>query len=370
MTIEILIALQLFIGIDLVVIKETFRNPEPSKPFRHMVKDTSTNIIYIAGVNKIVKLSEDLMIEQSISTGPNEGCFEEELPYLCKTKKLTNSYSKSLVIDYNNRRLIACSILFKGFCKKYYLSDINVFDNDSSSRNVDIIGNSVTTSTVMFVAPGPGEMTDVVYVGTTITTTYERGLIPAYCSRNMTTFQLAHSGLYGSTSIYINLNEQRSIVHYVYGFSSDSFSYIATVQRANTSSDLYVTKLIRVCQNDSVFNSYAEVELICKYNSAKYNLLQAARIAKPGKSLAKALGISVSKDVLFATFSQGKYGTTDAANATAVCIYPLYTIKQIFTQNIQSCFDGLGNTGPDHLTDKTSCKRTVSIYTQLSKMPL
>ncbi|XP_052063154.1 plexin-A3-like [Mytilus californianus] len=174
----------------------------------------------------------------------------------------------------------------------------------------------------------------------------------------MTTFQLAHTRSFGSTSIYINLDEQRSIVNYVYGFSSDSFSYIATVQRANTSSDLYITKLIRVCQNDKTFKSYTEVELICKYNSAKYNLLQAARIAKPGKSLAKALGISVSKDVLFATFSQGKYGTTDAVNATAVCIYSLYTIKKIFTHNIQSCFDGLGNTGPDHLTDRTSCKRT------------
>jgi hypothetical protein len=80
------------------------------------------------------------------------------------------------------------------------------------------------------------------------------------------------------------------------------------------------------------FYSYTEVELVCEYNGAKYNILQAAHKAKPGKYLAEALQISTTDDVLFATFSIGKVNSKEPLNDTAVCFYPLKAIKNSFTK--------------------------------------
>ncbi|XP_052060190.1 plexin-A4-like isoform X2 [Mytilus californianus] len=365
----LLVTLQLvvFVAAELTFIKNTYPNPNSKEAFRHMIKDKATGYIYVAGVNKIIQLNENFTVLQSIGTGPrldDPECLPHELN-LCKAKKMTDNYSKALMIDDRGKRLIACSSLFQGSCKKYHLSDITKFDNDSS-RNKYIVANNATATTVAFIAPGPTEdgqivQPNVMYVGTTYTTSGSklvRDDIPAFCSRNVNTFDLAHKGPFVSTSKFIDgYHRSTFFVNYIYGFSSDSFSYMATVQRASTAAEKYITKLIRVCQNDKSFYSYTEVELVCEHNGAKYNLLQAARKAKPGKLLAEALGINMSKDVLFATFSIGKAGSTDALNDTAVCIYQLETIKTIFTKNVRNCFDGVGNTGPDHIVGREPCQK-------------
>jgi plexin A len=138
---------------------------------------------------------------------------------------------------------------------------------------------------------------------------------------------------------------------------------MATVQRESTQSEKYITKLIRVCQDDKKFYSYTEVELVCEYNGAKYNILQAAHKAKPGKYLAEALRISTTDDVLFATFSIGKVNSKEPLNDTAVCFYPLKAIKKSFTNNIVKCFEGSGTVGPDHIVNTKDCQKArVSYY--------
>lgn len=356
-------------------ITKEYPNPNLSESFRHMTKDESTGFIYVAGVNKILKLTENLTVNQSVKTGPeydDPNCLPYEID-LCDKKKLMNSYSKALLIDETDKRLIACSSLFQGSCKKYWLSDITKFDGDSS-RFEYVVANSRTASTVAFIAPGPsldGELTtaspNVMYVGTTYTNIglkIIRDDIPAFCSRNLNTLRVTYKGLSDGTTKFLETTHRTSFyVNYIYGFSSGKFSYMATVQRESTQSDKYITKLIRVCQGDEKFYSYTEVELVCEYNGAKYNILQAAHKAKPGKYLAEALLISTTDDVLFATFSIGKVNSKEPLNDTAVCFYPLKAIKEVFTDNIVKCFKGSGNTGPDHIVKTNPCQTAkVSYY--------
>ncbi|CAG2185413.1 PLXNA [Mytilus edulis] len=348
--------LVVFAAAELTFIKDTYQNPNSKEPFRHMIKDKATGLIYVAGVNRIIQLNENFTVLQSISTGPrldDINCFPHELN-LCKTKKMTDSYSKALMIDDRGKRLIACSSLFQGSCKKYHLSDITKFDNDSS-KNKYVVANNATASTVAFIAPGPAEdgklaQPNVMYVGTTYTTSgykFIRDDIPAFCTRNINTLDIAYKGDFVKSSKFVEGTHRHTfLVNYIYGFSSDSFSYMATVQRKSTSSEKYISKLIRVCQNDERLYSYTEVELVCKHNGAKYNLLQAARIAKPGK--------------LQSTHS------TEALDDTAVCIYQLETIKSKFIENVKNCFNGTARIGPDHIVDRTQCQKAEGFIEQIT----
>lgn len=342
-----------------------YPNPKPTEGFRHMVKDETTGYIFVAGVNRIIKISENFTVDQSIATGPKDDdpeCLPNQLDS-CATKTPKPSYSKALVIDYVGNRLIHCSSLFQGFCTKYFLTDITQFDDDKSKFEY-IVSNNETATTVAFIAPGPalpGEVPppSVMYVGTTYTTTglkLIRDDIPAFSSRNLKTLEIFKKSFFHSTSKILDAYHRLTFfVNYIYGFSSGKFSYMATVQKASTQSEKYITKLIRVCQGDDKFYSYTEVELVCEYNGAKYNLLQAARVAKPGRLLAEALLITTKDDVLFATFSIGKAGSREALNDTAVCFYPLKKISEMFTKNIRNCFEGIGNTGPDHIVSREPC---------------
>jgi hypothetical protein len=44
-------------------ITKEFLNPQLNESFRHMTKDESTGFIYVAGVNKILKLTENLTVK-------------------------------------------------------------------------------------------------------------------------------------------------------------------------------------------------------------------------------------------------------------------------------------------------------------------
>lgn len=221
-------------------------------------------------------------------------------------------------------------------------------------------------STVAFIAPGPPSppMTNVMYVGVTYVHTYNtlyRSEIPAVSSRSLEKghmFQLAASGVTTGTRMNINPNARESyIVNYVYGFSSERFSYFLTTQLKSSSSKDYISKVVRVCQEDSHYYSYTEIPIDCISNDGKtYNLVQAAYLGKPGADLAENMGITPQDDVLFAVFSQGSGSQPN--NQSALCVFPLKLIRRKFMQNIKNCFNGQGLRGLDFISPNMQCVQT------------
>jgi plexin A len=128
-----------------------------------------------------------------------------------------------------------------------------------------------------------------------------------------------------------------------------------------------VSKLIRVCQSDRKFYSYAEAALKCQYNMQLYNWLQTAYLSKPGTSLAKVLGIPGEEDVLFGMFGYRDPDTPEKNNkGSAMCIFPGRLIRRVFTRNTQKCFNGIGRTGPDHIAAPRNCQPTVCACTYIT----
>lgn len=267
--------------------------------------------------------------------------------------------------------LISCGTLYQGSCALHNLDNIT---NYEIPANESVVANSPNASTVVFLAPGPAKPPEdyqppVLYVGASNT-----GLgrynseVPAVSSRSLqpdSMFDFAASNVVSGTRLTLNtLSRDRFPITYIHGFSSKGFSYFVTVQRKSTNLPKpFLTKLVRICQNDLNYHSYVEVALVCRSdNNTDYNLAQAAYVGYPGSNLAKSLGIKISDEVLYVIFAKSKDHKRDIHNEpsqqSALCIYSLPNIRRIFTQNIQHCFNGNGQQGLDFINRVGPCTPT------------
>ncbi|XP_061187721.1 plexin-A4-like isoform X2 [Saccostrea echinata] len=348
------------------VIRE-LKNPNPKDEFSLMSK-YGADMIIVGGTNYIHRVfSRNLSIEISEKIGPkldNPDCLN--LEKVTCSKELYNSYVKALLINKKKEpqqdEIIICTSLFQGSCDKRNASTLELLPKSYPQTVNPVVANNKTATTVAFLAPGPKDTT-AMYVGASWTNTglrAIRGLVPAFSSRNTEDFQFTHSSI--ATKSYTMLdeiNKDSFPIRYIYGFASGNFSYVGTIQKTSVAAEGYISKLIRVCLFDEHFYSYAETALECIHNGKTYNLLQTAYVSKPGIHLAAALQIPEDEDVLFGMFGHGNPNDLIKNSGESVlCIYPMRYVKQVFTRNIKTCFEGIGRTGPDHIATPNNCQKT------------
>lgn len=80
--------------------------------------------------------------------------------------------------------------------------------------------------------------------------------------------------------------------------------------------------------------------LSCKVNGQDYNVLRDAKLVVAGQKLAAHFGIRKDDYVLVSIFAPSKDITSDIQNKSAVCIYTLKEIEEMFNENIHLCFNG------------------------------
>ncbi|XP_017062666.1 plexin-A2 [Drosophila eugracilis] len=334
----------------------------------HLLVDTITGRVFVGGVNRLYQLSPDLELSETVKTGPQNDsveCSILDCP-LNAVRSPTDNYNKVLLIDRATSRLIACGSLFQGTCTVRNLQNVSIVEHEVPDA---VVANDANSSTVAFIAPGPPQhpVTNVMYVGVTYTNNSPyRSEIPAVASRSLEKtkmFQIASSAVTTGTRTFINSYARETyFVNYVYGFSSERFSYFLTTQLKHShpsSTKEYITKLVRICQEDSNYYSYTEIPVECisdAQGGTKFNLVQAGYLGKPSSDLAQSLGISIQDDVLFAVFSKGDGNTP--TNNSALCIYSLKSIRRKFMQNIKSCFNGNGMRGLDFISPSMPCVLT------------
>lgn len=201
-------------------------------------------------------------------------------------------------------------------------------------------------STVAFIASGASNK---MYMGVTLDGKSQYGInIPSISARSLEDGQMfTITSLYLTPGTLFNKALRKPyMVNYVYGFGSENFSYFVITQQKSSLSLVrkeYVSKLIRVCQNDPLYYSYTELQLECITDDINYNLVQAAYVGKSGADLAKQFGITEQDDVLYTVFSQGRDNVP--SNKSAICVYSLSSIRKAFQKNIQDCYNGKGTRG-------------------------
>lgn len=237
----------------------------PTTLFNHLVVDRNTGRVYVGAVNIIYQLSPDLELAQSIKTGPvndSAQCTFDCPPNF--VKKPTDNVNKALVIDYATSRLITCGSVLQGLCS---VRNLNNISHDVREVREPVVANNVSASTVAFIAPGPPNppMTQVMYVGVTFTgNSPYRSEVPTVSSRSLEDdrlFMIARTAVTTGTRMFVNsLSRERYPINYVYGFSSEGFSYFLTTQLRGVGSDTYYSKLVRVCHDDENYYSYTEID--------------------------------------------------------------------------------------------------------------
>ena len=194
----------------------------------------------------------------------------------------------------------------------------------------------------------------------------------AISSRDLRSFRVVRvGGFSGSTQKNIEVQQRETFrIDYKYGFSSGGFSYFLSVQKESVVAVIparYVTRVIRVCQNDSNYYSYIEVPLRCAHNGSAFDVLAAAHVAHPGGRLARTIHLphmpplTDADDVLYALFSRRAAGGGGGGlTESALCVYSLRNIRSQFTRTTQQCFKGVGNTGPAYILQPSECTNAVS----------
>ena len=325
---------------------------------RHIAINDKSGTVYVGGVNRLYQLDENLILVEKIKTGrvnDSKICF---YPVDCNDDddddvKLTDNFSKVLLVDHQNKQLIFCGSVHEGSCQ---IRDLRNISKSLMNVTKPIAANFETTSTVAFIAPGPLNYSKngVMYIAVTFphTPSPKRFSVPAVASLSLKPdryFEIAVNTQPHSTSIFTGLGARKIYpIAYIYGFSSAKFSFFVTRQgKSLRSPSVIISKLVRICQHDSDYASYTEVALECRDSEGDlYNLVLAAHAAKAGKKLASELGVEAGEDVLFATFA------SDSKNGSVLCVYDLKTVNSVFLSNILHCAQGFGNRGLDYFDPK------------------
>lgn len=314
-------------------------------------------------------LDDDLNLQKTAVTGPVENSVSCLPPMSQCTAPLTpqDNANKVLLIDYHGGYLIVCGTVYLGYCERRNLTNITaVAQADKSYQSRAVVTNSPEASVAAFLAPGPEQYhdTDVLYVGASYPGYSSLVDPPAVASRKLDDFELTHRELIKFTQTAFRMDQmmrQAFPIDYVYGFTSENFSYLMTVQKTAPNLDKYHSVLVRVCHDDVNFYSYIEVPFACSdSNGLVYNILQAAALGQASDPLARQMGIVAgegSGHVLYATFAVSKSSfTLEPSTQQVMCVFPMHSVRTRLTENIQLCFMGNGTMGGGHLRGAQNCK--------------
>ncbi|XP_041080610.1 plexin-A1-like isoform X1 [Polyodon spathula] len=336
----------------------------------HLVIHNKTGEVYIGAVNRIHKLSDNLTLLRTHMTGPvddNEKCYPPPSVQSCPHGLVvTNNVNKLLLVDYTQNRIIACGSASQGICQFLRLDDLFKLGEPHHRKEhyLSSVNESGTMSGVII--SGPNELK--LFIGTPIDGKSE--YFPTLSSRKLKVneedaemFSFVYQDEFVSSQLKIPSDTLSKFpafdIYYIYSFSSEQFVYYLTLQLDTqlTSPDasgeqFFTSKIVRLCVDDPKFYSYVEFPIGCKKDGVEYFLIQDAYLSKPGKHLARSLGISEKEDILFTVFSQGQKNRAKPPKESAMCLFTLRKIKEKIKERIQSCYRGEGKLSLPWLLNK------------------
>ncbi|KAA0720979.1 Plexin-A4 Precursor [Triplophysa tibetana] len=352
-----------------IVLEEynTFRAENPEWTFNHLAVDRSNGNVFLGAVNRIYKLSPELDVQVSHQTGPeedNRNCYPPRIVQPCSEPlTLTNNVNKMLLMDYRENRLLACGSLYQGICKLLRLDDLFKLGEPFHKKEHYLSGVNESGSVFGVIVSYGDASPDKLFVATAVDGRPE--YFPTISSRKLTRnseedgmFAYVFHDEFVASMIKIPSDTFTVVpdfdIYYIYGFSSGNFVYFLTLQpemgggpttgsSAAGREQVYTSKLVRLCKDDTAFNSYVEVPVGCVKDGVEYRLLQAAYLSKAGSILARSLGVGPDDDILYAVFSKGqKRRPKESSQESALCVFTLKEINERIKDRLQSCYKGEG----------------------------
>ncbi|XP_039891728.1 plexin-B2a [Simochromis diagramma] len=314
----------------------------------NVVADPHTGRLYVGAVNAIYQLNSDLNLEFQAKTGPKKDNRQCTPPVndACEEAVETNNHNKLLLVHGTKDVLVVCGSLFRGICSLRNLSKVDhqlyFSDNKgeksyvaSAEESVSVVGvmsyftEDKDNLTVFLVAKGYGSHDSTKLISTRILQDH----------RDWVVFDsiIEASAVQANPFVLLYLHDFR------FAFKDRGFVYFLFSRTLGVQDTKNFTFISRMCENDHFYYSYTELQLNCSATN-KYNKVQAAYVATPGKALAQSMTsssqygtVSASDKVLFVTFTSDEDPST-----SAMCMYPLKAINDKLVQIIGACYSNSG----------------------------
>uniref|UniRef100_A0AAR2L9U7 Sema domain-containing protein n=1 Tax=Pygocentrus nattereri TaxID=42514 RepID=A0AAR2L9U7_PYGNA len=287
-----------------------------------VAQDPHTGRIYLGAVNAIYQLDAQLQKESIAVTGPkkdNPSC-TPPITATCTEARDTNNYNKLLLTNPKNGSLVVCGSIYRGICSLLNLSHVEqqIYYSDVKGEKTYVATTDENVSVVGIISTlkKGDEYLSVFVVG--------KGYGGSDSSKLISTRLLQ---VHGDMDMFENVVEASMVqaspfalryhhdFHYI--FKDSGYIYFLFTRIHGTTN---ITMVARLCENDTHYYSYTELQLNCSIASVR-----AAYLATPGSALVKNLSspsiygaLNASDKVLFAVFSQD-----GDATSSALCMYSL-----------------------------------------------
>ncbi|MGH0141636.1 UNVERIFIED_CONTAM: hypothetical protein FKN15_059765 [Acipenser sinensis] len=332
---------------------KSYRHFSSNTEINNVVQDPGTGRVYVGAVNTIYQLDDMLQKQDSRETGPkqdNKLCTPPKFSG-CVTK-LTNNSNKLLLVNRANGTLVVCGSLFRGICALLSLENVSKVEyySDSKGEKTYVVSteDKVSVVGVLTVVQRHGRNASVFLVGKGYGSFDTPKLITTRLLQESEGVDLFES--YDESSVW-QASAYTNLFRHIFrlAFQHKNFTYFL-FSRTNTKNEMgNYTFISRVCQTDTHYYSYMELQLNCSQDGGQqYSKVQAAFVAFPGERLARSMDasgrygrVTAEDKVLFVVF--GTDSQTDRSQASALCMYSLKEINKRLKEIQDACYSGDGN---------------------------
>ncbi|XP_068458490.1 plexin-B2b [Clinocottus analis] len=345
-----------------------------SKTFiNNVVQDPQTGRIYLGAVNAIYQLGPSLQRQAHHETGPREDARTCTPPSsTCQDTKFMANLNKLLLVHPSNGSLIVCGSRYRGICSLLNLTNVAeqlyYSDNKGERTYVASIEDAVNVVGVMSTYSKDGHTFGVFLVGKGYGSQDSTKLISTRILQDFRDWVVFESIIEAST-VQTTPFVPKYLHDFRHAFKEDGFVYFLFSRTLDGTDNKNLTFVSRLCEDDHHYYSHTELQLNCgpnQDNNNKYNKVQAAYVASPGKELARIMTESGSygkvvswSKVLFVVASPD-----DDVNESALCMYPLNSINERLVDLISACYSDSGKISGFPAVEipyssKTDCTSTI-----------
>ncbi|XP_034541546.1 plexin-B2b [Notolabrus celidotus] len=320
-------------------------------PINNVVQDPQTGRIYLGSVNTIYQLGPSLHQQARAETGPKEDARTCTPPAsACQDTRPMPNLNKLLLVHPSNGSLIVCGSRYRGICSLLNLTNVEqqLYYSDSKGERtyvasiedyVNVVGVMSSyskddhTFSVFLVGKGYGSLDSTKLISTRILQDYRDS------DRDWVVFESIIEASTVQTTPFV----PKYLHDFRLAFKEDGFVYFLFSRTLDGTDTKNLTFISRLCEDDYHYYSHTELQLNCGVNN-RYNKVQAAYVASPGKELARVMTdagiygkvVPWSK-VLFMVASPD-----DDENDSALCMYSLSHINERLSDIISACYSDSG----------------------------
>ncbi|XP_063446305.1 hepatocyte growth factor receptor-like isoform X1 [Mytilus trossulus] len=360
----ITVVLQLFCSFLVVTgLFQSYNVNQDNGPLGKITIDKKSGYLYVGGNNILLQLDSNLSIISEVTVGPildNSKCYP--LPVPCTYQRdLTDNKIHVLAINEPNNYILACGTANHGLCTAYSLSDIGAMNKTlnpmKATNNIvgSVSGSSYSNSYAFFgsthsVLQKENPDNQLLYVAMG-TANQSLQFTPAMISSreinsSSNTWNIDYflNSLTSSSFMNVKPSLQYNFrSYYIYGFENSGYTYFISVQMNDPTAfeaenNRFVTKIIRICQDDEKYSSYTELPIECTHGDKKYQIATSAKLSD--------YGYLPFEKFLYITF--GKQDelnpSPDRSQGSVMCTFEFNKITELFEKLLQDCFtSGIGN---------------------------